>query len=212
MPKSLGLVLLTLSCAVACGEPKAPVAPEEPAGVPSSTTAPTAPPHTAPMPRQLGGMQLGMPADKFVGKCTATGAKALPSAREDTLLCTVPPEPMPAKTPSVAFDGVILGVFCGPRTTACQLTYVIYGKAAERDDQIRELVGDLTNRFGPPTSAEGPGEPGRACGAGKSPVHFTRSWQFGPKPHPTGAIRLEFDCDALNLFYDDEAWIRSGPH
>jgi hypothetical protein len=167
------------------------------------------------MPRELGGMRLGMTADDFVGVCGAHGAKAIPDERAQTVLCTVPPEPLLPQAAPVSFDGVVLGAFCGPNPTVCGLVYVVYGKASERDDQIRALLGDLTRRYGPPTAAEGyaASDHGRECVEGKSAVHFLRSWSFGPEQHPVGRIRLAFDCDLrdgrqdkeipLTLLYDD---------
>jgi hypothetical protein len=170
------------------------------------TPAPNATPENhgpaAEMSKQLGGMRLGMTVADFAAVCSAKGAKAIPNEPAQSVLCTLPPEPL------LSLDGVIVGVFCGPDTTVCELAYVVYGKLSERDEQIHALVGDLTRRYGPPSAVEGSGasDPGRECTAGKAQVHVTRSWSFGP-PHPIGRIRLVFDCDPsdkpLTLVYDD---------
>jgi hypothetical protein len=174
------------------------------------------------MSRQLGGLRLGMSVAEFVVACRATGAKDIVSESEGTILCTVPPEPLSAQPLSVPLDGVVVGAFCGPNTTVCELAYVIYGKPGQRDDQIRGVVGALSRKYGPPTASQGHAadDPASECAAGKSAVHFERSWSFGPEqrpPHPLGRVRLVFDCDlrdgrqqvTMTLFSDDEHGLRS---
>jgi hypothetical protein len=180
--------LLALSFVVACGETT--TAPATPNDAPRTSTNPT-PANPSPAvdaPTELGGMRLGMTAEAFSSACHAKGAKDIPNERAQTILCTIPPEPLHA------FDGVVVGTFCGPATTVCELAYVVYGKPAERDDQIRVLVDDLVRRYGPATTAEGPADAGRECAERKSAVHFTRSWSLG-----RGRIRLAFDCSDVTL-------------
>jgi hypothetical protein len=204
-----------LSLSAACGGRTEPAAPavDSPRTAQSVAATTASPSPNVEMSRQLGGMQLGMTVEAFVRACRATGAKDIVNERAGTILCTVPPEPLLAKTVSVPFDGVLVGAFCGPDTTACELVYVIYGKLSERDDQIHELLRNLTGQYGPPLAAEGHAadDPARECAAGRSPIHFARSWSFGPKQtpaRPVGRVRLVFDCDQLLLFYDDEYGIR----
>jgi hypothetical protein len=216
---------LALSFAVACGGPTPPAA--TPTDLPRATAPAAARGQpgfaaenhspAADMATELGGMRLGMTALAFASACRATGAKDIPNERDRTILCTVPPEPLRADTTNASLDGVVVGAFCGPATTVCELAYVVYGKLPSRDEQIRAIFDDLHRRYGPPTATEGHAgsDPARECAAGQSAVHFVRSWSFGREqkpPHPLGRIRLVFDCDQrggqresdLTLVYDDE--------
>jgi hypothetical protein len=216
MPLSLRPASLALSCALAlflvagCTGPSPPAAPSAPRTATAEKRG-----SEVEMPKELGGVRLGMSVADFAGICGAKGAKSIPNERDQTIMCTLPPEPLLPRAAPVSFDGVVVGAFCGAGTGICELIYVVYGKRAERDDQIRALLADLTRRYGPPTTSEGyaGSDPGRECTTGKSALHFMRSWSFGAGRHPVGRIRLVFDCDPqepereapLTLLYDDEA-------
>jgi hypothetical protein len=204
---------LGLSLVVACGGAAQPTA--TPADLPpmAPVRATTEDQRPSPdMSTRLGGLALGMTVDAFSDTCQAKGAKAIPDERAQTILCTVPPEPLSIEGTSVSFDGVLLGVFCGPTTTVCELAYVVYGKSSERAEQVRALLGMLTRRYGPPAATEGSSDtdPAHACAAATSTVHSVRSWSFGP-PRALGKIRVVFDCEPreggpqveLRVVYDD---------
>ncbi|MFO0668112.1 MAG: hypothetical protein U0235_00605 [Polyangiaceae bacterium] len=212
---ALTVIVLASAC-----EPPRPAASTLPAGPPAPSFAVRCPASVglvanAPMSRDLGGMRLGMSFDELARMRESTGPKRF-RLRRMGACCTIPPELLQLGDKAAPFDGVIVGAFCGPDASVCELAYVVYGKLTQRDAQIHALLGELRRRYGAPTTMEGHAfdDPAAACAAGRA-VHFVRTWSFGPNRAPGQAIgrtRIVFDCEPsegprenpLTIVIDDE--------
>lgn len=157
------------------------------------------------MAKQLGGVRLGASFREFVEVCERAGGEVIPMTKT-TLACSVAPV-------RVVFAGWVFATFCGPEETVCEVGYSVSGDVDRRDEQLEELFGMLSEKYGPPQRADGHDAPGQSCMHG-APSRYKRGWFFGPGQAPgrsVGWARLAFDCDlrarvpvnALTLFYSD---------